>query len=180
MWQISNVPGAVWRMSNVSGNSLLTDGSRGARWLDEHLDSKSLLHFLVKRLCIIWHKQLHQNTKKTLNPCLPFFTIDTQEPYQSAANCLTITVSFYPLSCRCSMPGPKNIPDLANNSIWLHHQQLCLRPNCGILCWYLFHYLCIVAFFADGGHDVVAWNGARNLLIIVHNVAPTHSLGAEA
>ena len=32
-------------------------------------------------------------------------------------------------------------------------------------------------FFADGGHDVVSWNAPRNWLIIVHNVAPTHSLG---
>ena len=37
-----------------------------------------------------------------------------------------------------------------------------------------------MAFFADGGHDVVAWNGARNLLIMVHNVAPSHSFGAKA
>ena len=32
-------------------------------------------------------------------------------------------------------------------------------------------------FFTDGGHDVVAWNAPRNLLIIVHNVAPPHALG---
>ena len=37
-------------------------------------------------------------------------------------------------------------------------------------------FTCVVDFFADGGHDVMAWNAPRNLLIIVHNVAPTQSL----
>ena len=51
--------------------------------------------------------------------------------------------------------------------------------NCDILCCYLFHYLCFVEFFADGDNDVVSWNGARSLLIMVNNVAPTQSLGSS-
>ena len=37
--------------------------------------------------------------------------------------------------------------------------------------------MCIVNCFADGGHDVAAWNAPRNLLIIVHNLASPHSSG---
>ena len=55
-------------------------------------------------------------------------------------------------------------------------QLWCSRQNGGILCCY-FQCMCILNFSFDGSHDVVAWNAPRNLLIIVHNLAPPHSLG---
>ena len=66
---------------------------------------------------------------------------------------------------------PRTGPGLFKIQLW------CSRPTGGILCCYLFHYMCILNFSADRGHDTAAWNVPRNLLIIVHNVASPHSLG---